>query len=227
LSLVLFDIDGTLLLSGGAGVRAMTRAFEEVFGVADAFAEIPVAGHTDTYLVSRALARTNLPDTPLMHARFRGAYLPILTEEIRQPGSGRRGVMPGVNSLLAAIAATESFHAALLTGNYEGAAGIKLAHFGLADFFAWGTFGEESPDRNELARIAMSRAQERRVPPEACARAIVVGDTPHDVACARAAGARAIAVATGSYSVADLEAAGAAIALADLSDTERVMSLLR
>lgn len=227
MSLVLFDIDGTLLLSGGAGVRAMTRAFETVFGFADAFAGIPIAGHTDTFLLSRALGRVNLPDTADQHAEFRTVYLSILADEIHEPGAGRKGVMPGVDTLLAAIAGEPSFHAALLTGNYEEAARIKLRHFGLADFFAWGTFGDESPDRNELARIAVARAHERLVPPEARARAVVVGDTPQDIACARAAGARAIAVATGNYSLDELATAGADVTLPDLRDTDRVLSMLR
>ena len=227
MSLVLFDIDGTLLLSGGAGVRAMTRAFEHLFAVPDGFAGIPIAGHTDTFLLSQALARAGLRDASDVHDEFRRVYLSMLTEEIHAPGAGRRGVMPGVDTLLAAIAGQESFHAALLTGNYEQAARIKLRHFGLAEFFAWGTFGEESQDRNELARIAMSRATERQVPAAARARAVVVGDTPQDIACARAAGARAVAVATGSYSLDELIAAGADVALADLRDTERVLAMLR
>lgn len=227
MSLVLFDIDGTLLLSGGAGVRAMTRAFEMVFGVRDGFAEISVAGHTDTLLLSQALDHAHLPDAPEMHDRFRTVYISLLAEEIQQPGSGRRGVMPGVDRLLATIHGHSPFHVALLTGNYEPAARIKLAHFGLAGFFSWGAFGEESSDRNELGRIALKRAEQQSVPAEARARPIIIGDTPHDITCARAIGARAIAVATGSYSVADLKAAGADLALEDLADTGRVMELLQ
>lgn len=222
----MFDIDGTLLLSGGAGVRAMTRAFEATFGVADAFADIPVAGHTDTYLLSRALARASLRDSSESHALFRDAYVRLLADEIQQPGTGRRGVMPGVENLMAALGKRERFHLALLTGNYEPAARIKLAHFGLDAFFGWGTYGEESADRNELGRIAIVRARERAVPEAARERAVVIGDTPHDVACAHAAGARAIAVATGSYSVEELEAAGADITFTDLRETDAVLNAI-
>jgi phosphoglycolate phosphatase len=227
LSLVLFDIDGTLLLSGGAGVRAMTQAFEAVFGVRDAFAGLAIAGRTDTFLVSRALIRANLADTPEEHERFRQVYIPTLVEEITRPGSGRRGVMPGVEDLLAALQRQPPFHVALLTGNFEPAARIKLSYFGLAEFFVWGAFGEESADRNELGRLAIERAATQAVPPEARARAVIVGDTPHDIECARAVGARAIAVATGSYAAAELEHAGADVVLPDLSDTTRVLELLR
>lgn len=227
MSLVLFDIDGTLLLSGGAGVRAMTRTFEMIFGVADGFRGVAIAGYTDTHLLSLALSRAHLPDTPETHTRFRDAYVSILAEEIRQPGDGPRGVMPGVDAVLAALGAEPRFHLALLTGNYERAAQIKLGHFGLAGFFSWGAFGEESADRNELGRVAMIRAHQQGVPDDARARAVIIGDTPRDIACAHAAGARAIAVATGAYSVEDLQAAGADVTLPDLSDTGHVLGLLR
>jgi phosphoglycolate phosphatase len=226
LSLLFFDIDGTLLLTGGAGVRAMARAFESTFGIAGAFDGISLAGRTDTYLLSQALQRANVPDSPENHALFRTAYLALLAEEILEPGRGRRGLMPGVRPLLAAVHERNDLHMALLTGNYEHAAQIKLRHFDVADYFEWGAFGEESGDRNELGRIAMLRAVERSVPARARAQAVVIGDTPHDIECAHAAGVRALGVATGSYSVLELETAGADVVLADLSDIERVLALL-
>jgi phosphoglycolate phosphatase len=226
LSLVLFDIDGTLLLSGGAGVRAMTKAFAATFGVADAFAGMLVAGRTDSYLLSAALERAGLPDTAEAHAQFHARYLTLLPEEIRQPGNGRYGVMPGVQPLLNALQAHDGMHLALLTGNYQQAAKIKLDHFGLGGYFEWGVFGDESPDRNELGRLARIRAEEWSVPAAARDQSVVIGDTPDDIACARAAGARAIAVATGSYSVTQLLAAGADVALEDLSDTSAVVGMI-
>ena len=226
MSLILFDIDGTLLLSGGAGVRAMTRAFEQVFGVADAFVNSDVAGRTDTFLVSQALRRAGLPDTSDQHARFRDAYVPILREEIVQPARSRAGLMPGIQPLLEALASRPSTHLALLTGNFEPAAYVKLAHFGIDRFFLWGAFGEESADRNEIARAAHRRAAERGIPASARERAVVIGDTPHDVECARAVGARIVAVATGSYSVDQLVSAGADVAIPDLADTAHVLGLL-
>ena len=226
-ALIFFDIDGTLLLSGGAGVRAMGRAFEEVFGVADAFAGVSVAGQTDRFLVSRALERAGLPDTAEMHARFRDAYLRVLPEEIAKPGSGRRGLMPGVEALLDALAGEAGIHCALLTGNYEPAARVKLSHFGVGHHFSWGAFGEDSPDRSELARVARARARDRGIPDAARANTIIVGDTPHDIACARAIDARVIAVATGGYSVDELKQGCADIVLPDLSDTAAVLEVLR
>ena len=223
MSLLFFDIDGTLLLSGGAGVRAMTRAFEQVFGVAEAFDGILVAGHTDTYLLSQALKRVGIADTPAAHQTVRDAYHQVLRDEIVQPGTGRYGVMPGVVDLLSELQRRQSVHLALLTGNYEPAARIKLSHFGLSEYFAWGVFGDESHDRNVLARLAMTRARERSIPAEACARAVVIGDTPHDIACARASGARAVAVATGSYSLEQLRESGADVVFDDLRDTAAVL----
>lgn len=224
MSLLLFDIDGTLLLSGGAGIRAMTRAFETVFGVADAFANADVAGRTDTFLVSNALARAGIDDTPEAHERFRAAYVELLHDEIKRPPQGRCGLMPGVEPLLPVLRQQDSLHLALLTGNFERAAYTKLGHFGIDHFFEWGVFGEESSDRNELAHVARRRAEERAIPARSVERAIVIGDTPHDITCARAIGARVIAVATGNYSVAQL--GDADVVLSDLSDAERVIRTL-
>jgi phosphoglycolate phosphatase len=225
-ALLLFDVDGTLLLSGGAGVRAMTLAFEAVFGVPNAFEGIPVAGYTDTFLLSRAIERAGLADTSDAHDRFRAAYLDRLRQEITRPSPGGRGVMPGVRSLLDEISRERRHYLALLTGNYERAAHIKLAHFGLGAYFSWGAFGEDSPDRQQLACLALQRAEQRSVPAAARRNVVVIGDTPHDVACAKAIAARAIAVATGNYSVEQLATCGADVVLADLADTRALLQLL-
>ncbi len=225
-ALILFDIDGTLLLSGRAGLRAMTRAFRDTFGIERAFDGTHFAGRTDSSLVSLALQGAGLPDTPEQHARFREAYVPLLAEEIQHPGTGHKGLMPGVRELLDALSLFPDAYLALLTGNYRDAAAIKLTHFEIFDYFEWGAFSDDAADRNALVPIARSRAETYDVPPVAVERVIVIGDTPHDIACARIAGARSIAVATGGYSVEDLRAAGADEVVADLSDTEAVISLL-
>lgn len=225
-ALILFDIDGTLLLSGRAGLRAMNRAFETTFGVAEAFAGKSFAGRTDSYLVSYALNAAGLPDTADHHARFRDAYMPLLAEEIQHPGTGHKGLMPGARELLEALDDHAHLHLALLTGNYRGAAEIKLTHFELWDFFEWGAFSDDSADRNALVPIALDRAETYDVPAEAIERIIVIGDTPHDIECARAGGARSIAVATGGHSIEELKAAGADVVLQDLSETDKVIALL-
>lgn len=225
-ALILFDIDGTLLLSGRAGLRAMTRAFDQAFGITDAFRGEHFGGRTDSYLVSKALQAAGLPDTPEQHHRFREIYIPLLAEEIQHPGTGHKGLMPGARELLVALDDHDDLHLALLTGNYREAAEIKLQHFELWDFFEWGAFSDDAADRNALVPIARSRAEIYDIPVEAIERVVVIGDTPHDIECARVAGARSIAVATGGFTMDQLREAGADDVLPDLSDTEAVLALL-
>ncbi len=225
-ALILFDIDGTLLLSGRAGLRAMTRTFEQTFGVAEAFAGESFGGRTDSYLISKAMQANGVPDTPGQHERFRQNYIPILAEEIQQPGTGHNGLMPGARALLEALEDHDHLHLALLTGNYRDAAEVKLQHFEIWKFFEWGAFSDDSADRNALVPIARRRAETYDIPGEAIERVIVIGDTPHDIECARVAGAKSIAVATGGFTVEQLREAGADEVLADLSDTKTVLGLL-
>jgi phosphoglycolate phosphatase len=225
-ALILFDIDGTLLLSGRAGMRAMTRAFQQTFNITDAFKGENFGGRTDSYLVSKALQNAGLPDTPAQHHRFREAYIPLLAEEIQQPGTGHKGLMPGARELLDALDEYDGLHLALLTGNYREAAEIKLQHFEIWDFFEWGAFSDDAADRNALVPIAMSRAETYDIPGAAIERVIVIGDTPHDIECARVAGARSIAVATGGFTVEQLKEFGADDVVRDLSDTKAVLGLL-
>ena len=225
-TLILIDIDGTLLLSGRAGLRAMTRAFDQAFGITNAFEGQHFGGRTDSYLVSRALQAADLPDTPEQHHRFRETYIPLLAEEIQHPGTGHKGLMPGARELLEALDEHDHLHLALLTGNYREAAEIKLQHFELWDFFEWGAFSDDAADRNALVPIAKRRAEIYDIPAEAIERVTVIGDTPHDIECARVAGARSLAVATGGYTVQQLREYGADDVLMDLSDTRRVVELL-
>ncbi len=225
-ALILFDIDGTLLLSGRAGLRAMTRAFADTFGITNAFEGQSFGGRTDSYLVSTALRANGMPDTPEQHERFRQIYIPLLAEEIEHPGTGHKGLMPGARELLEALGRHHHLHLALLTGNYREAAELKLQHFELWHFFEWGAFSDDAADRNALVPIARRRAETYDIPGEALERVIVIGDTPHDIECARVAGAKSIAVATGGFTVEQLREAGADEVLPDLSDTARVLTLL-
>ena len=204
----------------------MTRAFDKTFGITNAFAGESFGGRTDSYLVSKALQGAGLPDTPEQHDRFRENYIPLLAEEIEQPGTGHKGLMPGARELLEALHDHHHLHLALLTGNYREAAEIKLQHFELWDFFEWGAFSDDAADRNALVPIARSRAETYDIPVEAIERVIVIGDTPHDIECARVAGARSIAVATGGFTIDQLREAGADDVLPDLSNTEAVLALL-
>jgi phosphoglycolate phosphatase-like HAD superfamily hydrolase len=224
--LVLFDIDGTLVLTGGAGKRAMDRAFEEAFGVADAFADLAMSGRTDRYLIERGLEHWDLPVTRQALDRFRSRYLAHLADSINEPGHGVKGTMPGVGAVLDALDRRPQVQTALLTGNYEGGARIKLEHFGLWHRFAWGAFGDDDADRDALARFAVAEAPRRGVTLADPSLAVVVGDTPFDIACARAAGARVVAVATGGHTLDELRALGPDLAVETLDDLDAVLAVV-
>ena len=224
--LLLFDIDGTLVLTGGAGLRAITRAFHELFGATDAFAGVSLAGRTDRYLVEQGLERSGVPVTPDTLARVRDCYLARLAEAIHEPAQGTKAMLPGVPPLLDALADRGGVHCALLTGNYAAGARIKLEHFDLWRRFTWGAFGDDHADRNDIARAAIADAPSRGARLPAPSHAIVVGDTPFDVACARAAGARVIAVATGGHTVDELRACEPDAVFEDLSDLAAVLAAI-
>lgn len=224
--LILFDIDGTLVLTGGAGSRAMTRAFRDVVGVDDGFRGIPMPGRTDPHILADAFARAGVSVEPAVLQRFRARYVECLREEIREPGP-RKGVLPGVRQLLDALACHDGTFLALLTGNYTDAARIKLEYFDLWRYFACGAYGEEAPDRNQLVSVAVGRARACGAHPSALEHVIVVGDTPLDIACAHASGAHAFGVATGGHAAGELQASGADAVFEDLSDTARFLELLR
>jgi phosphoglycolate phosphatase len=224
--LVLFDIDGTLVLTGRAGMRAMNRACEEVVGHDAALSGIAVAGRTDWIILQDVLEKHGKTlDGPLLE-ELRRRYVEHLAEEILSRGEGAKDVMPGVRALLAALTAREDVALGLLTGNFIESARIKLEYFDLWKYFPCGAFGGDASDRNALVPIAIRRARECGVADVDRSRVIVVGDTPHDVACAVAVGAIPVAVATGGYSVDQLRATGAEIVFSDLCDTEAFLRLL-
>jgi phosphoglycolate phosphatase-like HAD superfamily hydrolase len=225
--LVLFDIDGTLVLTGGAGIRAMNRGLEEVLVQANGLEGIPLAGRTDWAILTEAVRRGDRPLDDRLLAILRDRYVAYLSIEIEGPGRDVKAVMPGVNALLERLAAQQDAFVGLLTGNFEEGARIKLAHFDLWRYFPCGAFGGDSADRNALVPFALQRARARGLPSIAASDVLVVGDTPHDVACALAVGAVPVAVATGSYTVDQLRESGAEIAFQDLSDTAAFMELLK
>jgi phosphoglycolate phosphatase len=225
-TVILFDIDGTLVLTGGAGVRAMTRAGESVLGVEDLLKDVHVAGRTDWIILEDALARIGRDLDDDLLGRLRDAHVANLREEMRLPGQGAKAVMPGVRELLAALQPRPDVHLGLLTGNFEAAARIKLEYFALWGFFGFGAFGDDSPDRNALVPIALRRACASGLGELECRDVVVIGDTPHDIACAHAVGALPIGVATGHYTVGELRDAGAKVVLPDLSDTGALLRLL-
>ncbi len=224
-TLILFDIDGTLILTGGAGTRGMTRAFRDVFQVADAFRGVPMPGRTDPLILAEAVARAGILADDDLLARFTDRYATCLAEELRVDAPGK-AVMPGVRTLLDRLDARPDVFLALLTGNYREAARLKLQHFGLWHYFRCGAFGEDAPTRDGLVPVAMARAQACGAPALSPRDVIVVGDTPLDVACAKAGNARAVAVATGGFDVDTLRASGADVVFETLSDSDAFLALL-
>lgn len=224
--LLLFDIDGTLVLTGGAGSRAMTRAFAATHGLEDALRTVDLAGRTDRIIMRDALSQAGRDHEDVDLDEFREAYCAALREEIQKPGTGRRGLLPGVRPLLERLGARDDVRLALLTGNFRASAEIKLSAFGIWDFFSWGAFADDAIERDELIRIAHGRHETehgRAIEPD---RVVVIGDTPHDIRCARAGGAKVVAVATGNYTLDQLRAHQPDVLFADLSDTEAVLRAL-
>ena len=224
--LVLFDIDGTLVLTGGAGLRAMNRALEEAFGRANALDGIPIAGRTDWAILADAVRRFGRTLDGATLADLQGRYVANLSEEIQHPGSGRKAVMPGIREILEELDRRDDVTTGLLTGNFEEGARIKLGYFDLWRYFRFGAFGGDAADRNALVPFAVERARACGLPEIADSDVLVVGDTPHDVMCAHVAGATAVAVATGSSSVDELRATGAEHVFEHLADTNAFLRLL-
>ena len=216
-TLVLFDIDGTLIHTDGAGIRGMNDAFERLHGIQNALDGVPVAGRTDRSIVVNAFARHGLESTAASLDALRDLYLELLPAELqRGQVSASFGVLPGVVHILQAMAEDERWLVGLLTGNFERGAAIKLGHFDLWRWFRFGAFGDHHVDRRDLVPVALQRA----AGVGRASRVVVIGDTPLDVECARAHGAFAIGVTTGPYSEAELESAGADLVVATLADID-------
>jgi phosphoglycolate phosphatase-like HAD superfamily hydrolase len=221
--LVLWDIDGTLLSSHGAGTRAMDAAFEECFGVRGAFDGVSMAGATDAWIFRQAHEKHALPQ-PLGVAlfRFASAYHRLLPGILAR---GRVTLKPGFPDVLETLSRWTGLAQGLLTGNFEDGARAKLGAAGIDRFFSTGAYGSDHEDRNELLSHALRRFRERgdRFRPD---QTVVVGDTPKDIACARAGGAKAVAVATGGHRLEDLESHGPDLACPSLADPSPLFRFL-
>jgi phosphoglycolate phosphatase-like HAD superfamily hydrolase len=216
-TLLLFDIDGTLLTSGGCGERALRAAVKEFFGKDDDLQEIEIAGRTDTSIARQLLRKYAGDESRAMDVlEHYLRHLPGLLPE--RPGR----LLPGVSELLAALHARPDVVLALLTGNLHRGAEYKLRHYGVWHYFQFGAFADDHHDRNELGAVALQRARERGIEAR-LERVFVIGDTPHDIACARACGARAVGVATGGSSYEALSAMGADAVLRDFTDLPAVL----
>ena len=219
----LFDVDKTLVDSRGAGSRAMTAAFARLFGIDDGFAGIGFAGRTDTAIFRDAVGVHSLDgEFPALLTRFQEAYFSILPSTLAEV---QAHVLPGVPELLGGLQAAPGAFLGLATGNFREAARLKLGRFGLFDLFLAGGYADDSEDRAELVAIAIERLAEasgEHGPRGLC----VIGDTPLDIAAARANGARSIAVATGFFTVDQLTTAGADLVFPDFSSWQAVLDAL-
>lgn len=228
--LLLFDIDGTLLDSGGAGLGALRDGILSAFDLhhrAGDLPELDLAGATDASVARQLFAALEIRDTTEHRVRFFEAYAVCLEEAFADRQRGAARLLPGVQQLLDRLDAEDAFLLGLLTGNIETGARIKLNHFGVDRFFGFGAFGDDAEHRDELGPIALERARRHATPtPIDGAAAIVIGDTPRDVACARAAGMKCLAVATGNFRPEALAASEPDHLLEDLSDTDAVLSVL-
>lgn len=212
---LLFDIDGTLIDAAGAGRMSLDLALQREFGK-ERSEKILLQGRTDLGIFSEYLERHGIEVTAENLTRFRQAYLELLPDQMRQrPGK----VCPGVPQLLARLAADDRFRLGLLTGNSQASAYIKLAHFGIEQWFAFGIYGQNALQRIDLAKevveclnqVANSGWQQQQV--------VVIGDTPADIELGKAVGARTVGVATGSHPLDELHLAAPCVALNDLGDS--------
>lgn len=228
--LLLFDVDGTLVDTDGAGREALRRALESVFGETGPIDSFDFHGKTDPAIVRGLMRGAGRSSGPVPDGRLDevwAAYLEALPEELEaRRREGRVRPYPGVLSLLDAAEGDPRFTLALVTGNVAAGAWHKLEAGGLAGHFEFGAFGSDSARREELPPIALRRAERQLGRAFSPAEAVVIGDTPEDVRCARASGIRAIAVATGRHRPDELADHGPDHVFADLSDTGAVVEAL-
>lgn len=232
LRILLWDIDGTLIRSvRPGGFKEYTiPVMESVFGTAGRLPEMTVSGMTDLQIVFEALRDVGFTREEMRRRvrRLRTLYLEELERVTGIEGAQVFEVLPGVRAALAAVDAHTRYRSALLTGNIEPAARLKMKLVGLDDFFTLpGAFGDDSHDRRDLPRLALrrlNRALGFELKPQ---QLVVIGDTPNDIACARHVGARVVGVGTGRvHGVDTLRPHAPDVLLKDLSDTEAFMRAL-
>lgn len=225
MKILFFDIDGTLIDSGGAGKLAIETAFESELGLGPPTVPIPYAGRTDRAIVADILRHHNVDDSAGNIDRVLQAYLSHLPNCLAQ----RQGkTLPGVRLLLEKLVGRDDVVLALLTGNVAAGAENKLKYFDLYHFFQCGGYADDLHDRNDIARAARVCAEKHVGRPfDESVTMWVIGDTPHDVTCGRVIGARVLAVATGSHTVDQLQSSTPDHVVSDLSDTAKILDLWR
>lgn len=218
----LFDIDGTLIHTGGAGKAALFEALRSAFDIARPHEKVEIHGRTDRGITRDLFLHHGIDDCPEHWHRFRDAYLRHLPEMMAQ----REGaVLPGIVPLLDRLRSRDDVLVGLLTGNTRRGASLKLRHFGLDQYFDLGGFGDDHVDRIDVAREALAVVTSRMNGAVDVNRMWVIGDTPGDVRCGRAIGAKVIAVATGDSTHEELAATNPDHLAKDFSDVEALCGL--
>jgi phosphoglycolate phosphatase len=224
--LLLFDIDGTLLDTGGAGAGALLDAAEEVFSVRrEDLPPLDLAGATDGGVIRQLFQDARHEFGEEKAEAFRDFYLRRLGERVHGADFAGRLLM-GVAELLSHLQGANGYAIGLLTGNLRRGAQIKLDRFGIDHHFVDGGFGDDGVQRNDLGPVAVRRMEQATGRSFRSDQVIVIGDTPKDIACAQAMGARCIAVGTGRFKCAELEVFAPWKVLEDLGDLETVMEAL-
>lgn len=217
---LLFDIDGTLIDSSGAGGGALLRAIEIEFQVSGV-QPVPLHGRTDLGIMSELLENHNIPASLENIQRLSRLYFENLPAELRRRGGTS---LPGVPELLIHLSRLSQCRVGLLTGNMPRSAQLKLEHFGLWSHFEFGIFGDVAAHRPDLARPALQSIEKHvasGIPPE---NIVIIGDTPLDIELARTMQVRSLAVCTGGFSASELLSAGAWRVVDNLSDTQRIVN---
>ncbi|HSR68461.1 MAG TPA: HAD family hydrolase [Acidobacteriota bacterium] len=222
--LILFDIDGTLMTTDGAGTRALNRALQEVFGLTEAMRDIRPDGKTDSQIVREALSRNgglDMPQAEALRSFFR-VYLRHFDDEL--VGHCGLTVFWQAYHLILRLRDGGRVRTGIATGNIRPCAELKLRSAGLHSFFPFGGFGCDAEDRHQMVRAAVRRGEE--LYGIRAQSVIVIGDTPNDIEHGRKAGARTIAVATGNYSRVELQETGADLAVDSLQPTPDLLSFI-
>ncbi|QSR87188.1 HAD hydrolase-like protein [Candidatus Methylacidiphilum infernorum] len=194
----LWDIDGTLIQSGGAGVKAIFRTIKELYKLELTPDEIDYRGRTDLMIAKQILSRCAVPFTSKNLSLYRNYYFRVLREEMLQSPNGN--LCPGILDIVKTLDQIPTVKMGLLTGNFKKAAQIKLSHFGLWTYFSFGIFGDLHESRDYLAQTASELVKGMMGPGIEPKNIWVIGDTPHDVLCAKSAGFSSVAVSTGGFS---------------------------
>lgn len=222
-NIILFDIDGTLLSSAGAGKTALEKGMASKFGIGHIVDGLSLSGRTDKGILHDLLRLHGIPYSQESYQKMLQAYLEFLPECLN---TGQGKILPGISDILAALKKREDCAVGLLTGNLRKGAKIKLGHFGIDQHFEFGGFGDHHLGRDDVAREALQEIQTKFGKDYPTHKIWVLGDTPLDIQCARAIGAKVLAVATGWHRSDELESYKPDLLFQDLTSTSQVLESL-